>query len=153
MHKRPQLPNQAPRGAQWIFLGNLPGAGGRGRHGPSRLAGSARLAVSQWLYFYEPSRAVAFCHEPSRAEPVGRRRAREPSRAGPWDSSPRTAHNLSPGAQSRLILANWGAATKFRTAFAHDARRLQFELQLPQQPSSPISFIFPDFPVTLQALK
>ena len=25
MHKRPQLPNQTPRGAQWTFLGNLPG--------------------------------------------------------------------------------------------------------------------------------
>ena len=25
MDKRPQLPNQTPRGAQWTFLGNLPG--------------------------------------------------------------------------------------------------------------------------------
>ena len=25
MDKRPQLPNQTPRGAQWAFLGNLPG--------------------------------------------------------------------------------------------------------------------------------
>ena len=56
----------------------------RAPDGPSRLAGSARLAVSQWLYFYEPSRAepCAESREPSRAEPLQNHTSRaEPSRA------------------------------------------------------------------------